>query len=305
PKDAFRQPYMAKYLTVELSVKEMAPFSWDSFALIQGETKAFEGSLLAQPAINEMENEFIQVKIENNGSLTIADKKTGETFSKLLTFEDTGDIGNEYIFFKPTEDQGITTENVTAEIMNKENSPVKACYQIKQTVMLPVSADERLEEEQKAVREFRERQAQRSTTLRPFEITTVVTMIKESNQLFFETTINNQIKDHRLRVLFPTGMVTETHEADSIYEVVTRPNQVSDTWENPTNPQHQQAFVNVHDQNKGVTIFNEGLNEYEVLADGTIAVTLIRCVGELGDWGYFATPEAQCQGEYTFKYGLS
>ena len=36
---------MAKYLTVELSVKEMAPFSWDSFALIQGETKAFEGSL--------------------------------------------------------------------------------------------------------------------------------------------------------------------------------------------------------------------------------------------------------------------
>ena len=39
PKDAFRQPYMAKYLTVELSVKEMAPFSWDSFALIQGKRK--------------------------------------------------------------------------------------------------------------------------------------------------------------------------------------------------------------------------------------------------------------------------
>lgn len=80
PKDAFRQPYMAKYLTVELSVKEMAPFSWDSFALIQGETKAFEGSLLAQPAINEMENEFIQVKIENNGSLTIADKNRRNIF---------------------------------------------------------------------------------------------------------------------------------------------------------------------------------------------------------------------------------
>ena len=32
--------------------------------------------------------------------------------------------------------------------------------------MLPVAADERLEEEQKAVREFRERLAQRSTTLR-------------------------------------------------------------------------------------------------------------------------------------------
>ena len=207
----------------------------------------------------------------------------------MLTFEDTGDIGNEYIFFKPTEDQGITTENVTAEIMNKENSPVKASYQIKQTVMLPVSADERLEEEQKAVREFRRTPSTTFNDASPVR-NNDSGYNDQSNQLFFETTINNQIKDHRLRVLFPTGMVTETHEADSIYEVVTRPNQVSDTWENPTNPQHQQAFVNVHDQNKGVTIFNEGLNEYEVLADGTIAVTLIRCVGELGDWGYFATP---------------
>ncbi len=43
------------------------------------------------------------------------------------------------------------------------------------------------------------------------------------------------------------------------------------------------------------------MNEYEVLRDGrnTIAVTLLRSVGELGDWGWFPTPEAQCLGEYT------
>ncbi|MGH2285583.1 hypothetical protein, partial [Enterococcus faecalis] len=74
----------------------------------------------------------------------------------------------------------ITTENETAENKYKVNSPVKASYQIKQSVMLPVSADERLEQEQKAVRDFREPQAQRSTPLRAFEITTVLTMIKES-----------------------------------------------------------------------------------------------------------------------------
>ena len=42
---------------------------------------------------------------------------------------------------------------------------------------------------------------------------------------------------------FQQGMKVATHEADSIYEVVTRPNVVPKTWENPTNPQHQQAFV--------------------------------------------------------------
>jgi len=99
--------------------------------------------------------------------------------------------------------------------------------------------------------------------------------------------------------------VTDTNEADSIYETVTRPNHPAKTWQNPTNPQHQQAFVNLHDAENGVTVGNIGLNEYEILpADGTIALTMIRSVGELGDWGYFATPEAQTQGAFTFNYSL-
>ncbi|MCZ4149555.1 hypothetical protein BZG21_34645, partial [Escherichia coli] len=32
--------------------------------------------------------------------------------------------------------------------------------------------------------------------------------------------------------------------------------------------------------------------------------TLLRAVGELGDWGYFPTPEAQCQGEHEFHLCL-
>ena len=62
------------------------------------------------------------------------------------------------------------------------------------------------------------------------------------------------MKDHRLRVLFPTKLHVEQHEADSIFEVVTRPNQVSENWENPTNPQHQHAFVRLGDENQGITI---------------------------------------------------
>src|SRR5699024_1275820 len=48
------------------------------------------------------------------------------------------------------------------------------------------------------------------------------------------------------------------------------------------------------------------LNEYEVLRDGrnTIALTLLRSVGELGDWGHFPTPEAQCLGKHTVSYKI-
>lgn len=87
--------------------------------------------------------------------------------------------------------------------------------------------------------------------------------------------------------------------------MVKRPNHVSKSWENPTNPQHQQAFVNIHDEEYGVTVGNFGLNEYEVTEDGQIAVTLLRSVGELGDWGYFPTPEAQCLGEHRFNYSMN
>src|SRR5699024_12498497 len=49
-----------------------------------------------------------------------------------------------------------------------------------------------------------------------------------------------------------------------------------------------------------------GLNEYEMLRDGrnTIAITLLRSVGEVGEWGYFPTPEAQCLGEHTVSFAI-
>ncbi|HEY0827448.1 MAG TPA: glycosyl hydrolase-related protein, partial [Bacilli bacterium] len=50
----------------------------------------------------------------------------------------------------------------------------------------------------------------------------------------------------------------------------------------------------------------DGLPEYEVLRDDkkTMALTLLRCVGELGDWNYFPTPGAQCLGAYTARFAI-
>ena len=150
-----------------------------------------------------------------------------------------------------------------------------------------------------------QRTAQRSTQKVPLTITTKIRLNPNSRQIQFESHVNNQAKDHRLRVLFKTALTAETHVADSIYETVTRANRPAKNWQNPTNPQHQQAFACVFNEANGVTVGNLGLNEYEILpADNTIALTMLRCVGEMGDWGYFATPEAQCQGAFTFNYSL-
>ncbi|PWS23693.1 alpha-mannosidase [Enterococcus faecium] len=305
PKDRFRVPYMARMIKVTLPLENMPAFSWETFALVEGEAKAEEKETMIHQSGRIIENGPLRLTIEKNGTITMEDRKNKRKLNNLHIFEDIGDIGNEYIFKQPVYDQPILSSN-------KENSEVKvlvdtpeiAKISILQEMEIPVSADERLEKEQQMVVEFRYRKAERSKEKRILQIKTIMTIRKDSKKIDFETTLDNQMKDHRLRVLFPTKLHVEHHEADSIFEVVKRPNHVSKSWENPTNPQHQQAFVNIHDEEYGVTVGNFGLNEYEVTEDGQIAVTLLRSVGELGDWGYFPTPEAQCLGEHRFNYSI-
>ena len=305
PKDRFRVPYMARMIKVTLPLENMPAFSWETFALVEGEAKAEEKETMIHQSGRIIENGPLHLTIEKNGTITMEERKNKRKLNNLHIFEDIGDIGNEYIFKQPFCDQPILSSN-------KENSEVKvlvdtpeiAKISILQEMEIPVSADERLEKEQQMVVEFRYRKAERSKEKRILQIKTIMTIRKDSKKIDFETTLDNQMKDHRLRVLFPTKLHVEHHEADSIFEVVKRPNHVSKSWENPTNPQHQQAFVNIHDEEYGVTVGNFGLNEYEVTEDGQIAVTLLRSVGELGDWGYFPTPEAQCLGEHRFNYSI-
>ena len=266
PKDRFRVPYM-----------------------ISGQT---------------IENESLKLTVNHNGTLSIFDKSLNKVFKDLLVFEDTGDIGNEYIYFQPKNTKAILSTDSPVEFSIITDRAEIAEVQLKQVLMIPESADELLDEEQKKVLEFRYRNAGRSDKLLPLEVTSKITVRKNSKKVDFETSIDNQMKDHRLRVLFPAGLTSENHEADSIYEVVTRPNVMPETWENPTNPQHQQAFVNLHNEEYGLTVGNFGLNEYEITDSANIALTLLRGVGELGDWGYFPTPEAQTLGRHTFNYSL-
>jgi len=75
------------------------------------------------------------------------------------------------------------------------------------------------------------------------------------------------------------------------FDVVERSVTPPEQWENPCNTQRFEAFFALENAKRGLLVSTEGLHEYEVLRNGdTMALTLLRCVGELGDWGEFATP---------------
>lgn len=302
PKDRFRIPYMERYVTVTLELKDMAPFSWQSFAVASGESEEMAKDIV-QADGRVLENNFVKVEIAENGSLSLTSKKDEKTLDNLLVFEETGDIGNEYIYKQPEGEKPILSTDFPYEIEVMENSGILGQVRLTHKMEVPKSADELLQKEQESVIDFRYRKAQRSKDLVPFTIETIISLNRVNGHIDFETTVDNQVKDHRLRAMFPTATKKSTHEADSIYEVVTRSNKVSSHWQNPNNAQHQHFFVNMHDEDYGLTIGNFGLNEYEIVKD-TIALTLLRSVGEMGDWGYFPTPEAQCLDQYTFHYTM-
>ncbi|GGE33064.1 alpha-mannosidase [Pullulanibacillus camelliae] len=308
PADQFRMPYIARYVTLELFIEDMPAMSWLTYAAIPSsavnEKQEIDRDIAGKDG-RSLENEFLTVSVHQNGQLQVYDKVNHQSYDHLLTFEDTGDIGNEYIYKQAYQDQPILSSDAVAGVKLLKNGPFYGEILIHHQLEIPVSADASLEKEQMGVVDIRHRKAKRSKITGLLTLETKVRLEKGSRQVKLETTINNKMKDHRLRVLFPTGIKAITHESESIYEVACRNNKVSHVWENPTNPQHQHAFTNVHDDVHGLTVSNIGLNEYEVAQEGSeIAITLLRCVGEVGDWGYFPTPEAQCIGSQTVCYAL-
>lgn len=304
PDDKFRQPYMARRVRITFESTEVPPLGYKTYALIQREVVKDKTSLFKNE--NEIENKYFNLVIETNGSLTITDKQTNRQYKELGIYEDTGDIGSEYMYMQPQGERALTTKNIKATTRKVEDTPYRAIVEITHEWELPKSATDLLDQEQQEVVWFTKRKATRAEEMVPITIKTMVTVEKNDQGINIETTFDNQAKDHRLRVLFPTGIKADTHDADAVFEVAKRANIPAAEWTNPDNSQHQQKFVSLYNETEGVVIANKGLNEYEILRDPgqTIAVTLVRSVREMGDWGYFPTPEAQCQGEQSVSYRI-
>ncbi|MFK5240640.1 alpha-mannosidase, partial [Lactococcus lactis] len=118
--DRFRVPYMKRFVKVKLFLNEMSAFSWESFDLVlTDDADSFDNSSVSN---NEsmisgqtIENESLKLTVNHNGTLSIFDKSLNKVFKDLLVFEDTGDIGNEYIYFQPKNTKPILSTDSPVE----------------------------------------------------------------------------------------------------------------------------------------------------------------------------------------------
>jgi len=216
-----------------------------------------------------LENEFLKVSIQTDGSLDIEDKLTGHTFTGQHYFEDSGESGHAWIHMAPKHDQLFTTLGSSATIECLESSALLTRYRVSHLLEIPAGL------------EGEEGNQSRSSDTVSIPIDSVLTLRRGQRWLDVHTTIDNQAEHHRLRACFPTKLDVTHSAAEAAFDVIDRAIvQLKESnyfgQPNPQFPMHR--FVDMSDGKLGLAILNEGLREYEAIVDDdrTLAITLVR-----------------------------
>lgn len=254
-----------------------------------------------------LENEWLRVEVGGNGSVRLLDKISGRQYDNVLAYEDGGDIGDGYTFSPPLFDQRFSTAGSHASISVTEDGPARGTLRIAQSWMLPVAIDGE--------------RKRRSADKRECRLTTELSLGKHDRWVGVTTRFDNQASDHRLRIKIATGIGAEQSWASSAFDLVHRPTKVvqpsKKSWiEDAVGVHPNQGLAGVTSPcgSYGFAVAPYGLPEFEVTPGGDILVTLVRSVGYLGSpdvrtirggaGPMCKTPEAQCQGELTYRMAL-
>ncbi len=231
-------------------------------------TRHFEHKGLAVSATG-MQNNHLRVEVQSNGTLKLTDLKNGVVYENLLTIENTADIGDGWYHGVAVNDQTFVSTACSADVSLVHNGPYLTTFRIRTVMRVPD--------------EFDFKTMRRSENFKELIVDSLVSLRPESESVEVQTRITNQIKDHRVRVLFPSGCAgAATCLADSQFDVVERKIALREDRhlykELEVETKAQQSWTAVHTQGRGLVVVSKGLLESTVrdLEDCPVALTLFR-----------------------------
>ncbi|MCC7491272.1 MAG: hypothetical protein IT204_02945 [Fimbriimonadaceae bacterium] len=295
PDDRFRVPFHCRRLTVEL-LADVPACGYATYQIAPS-----SAAPPPEPEVGDViENEWLRVERCDGYTVNLLDKRTGRTWEGLNLLLLGGDEGDEYNYRQPADDALVGLEPETCGHHHDDEECDHQHGEVALAWSNPLSAGWALTGS--FVREGADEH-----DVQQIGATVWLALPTHSPRLDVQVVLENyNATDFRLRAHFPTDTATGVVQADGHFEVVERAITPWSGWTNPSNCQPCQQFVDLSDERGGLTVAVRGLPEYEVLRDGrnTLALTLLRGTGEIGDWGVFPTPEAQCQGTQLADYSL-
>ncbi len=272
---------------VEFVAEDIPAFGYKTFALTPS-----DGHPETVDDGRTITNGSVTVEANDEGTLNV--DFGGIRYERLLFFENIGDRGDSYDF-DPVEGDWKVGDTTVERGTHPNGVQV---LRIKRYFAVPTLAEDR---------------THRSDISRYLEIDIEVRLARGVDRVDIHLHVHNEATDHRVRMLFPTEVATETFQAATTLDTATRSTDVRDgsQWLHvapATFP--MQGWV----QANGLTVVAPGLNEGEVTADGTIKVTLLRSVGWLSRMDLatrpshagpaLPTPGAQCIREFDTDISL-
>ncbi len=238
-----------------------------------------------------IENEHLRVAIASDG-ITLTDKASGRTFRDLFRLIDDGEVGDGWFHIEPVADVACWSGAPSA-IEAVEDGPLVATLRATFALSLPIAVD----------RATNRRLAERIDV----PVSIALTLRRGAVALEAEVTVDNRARDHRLRLLFPSGVTASTGWTSSACDLVERPlERAVDDREHkerlttlPTD-----GVVAVRDAaGAGLAVLCPGIYESWIAgAQPVIALTLLRAFHKT----VFTDGEDLCQspGRHTWRIGL-
>jgi alpha-mannosidase len=236
----------------------------------------------ARAGARSLDNGLVALTVGRDGTVTLADRRTGLLYPALLGLESTGDVGDTYTYAPPPRDR-VRRVRGPAAVRVLARGPLVAALEVRSS--LPCATG-------KLSARF------------------VLTLHADSPVLRCSVELDNSATDHRLRLRVPTGVPGVPAVAGGPFGPVTRQAVAADVAryprETPVATAPAQRYVAVASGARGLALLAPGFFEYELAAEGDLRMTLLRCVGQLsradlatrpGHAGWpTPTPEAQCLG---------
>lgn len=299
-KAALEQPFnCSMYFSMNryhcfVEFKNLPSMGYKTFLASPQESKKTKNLPNLSLSDNSLENSYLKVNINENGTLDVFAKEIGYSYSGLGYFLDEGEAGTawEHIPITPI----LTTESLKPKITLLYNGPLQAAFKIDYTWGLPLR---------------RHRTGKkRASKLAPITISNVVSLSRTSKLLSFEIILDNTVKDHRIRICFPTDVDTDHSYAESQFDVVQRKIFQCDApnlLERPMTDFPMNNFCGVSNGDLGAAVISNSFMEYEIFQDkrNTIAITLIRSFSNVVPSNSVAEipeqTESQCLGKHRYK----
>lgn len=260
--------------------------------------KPISGNDNALPIDNGLvlENEYLKVSINDDGSLNILDKNLMVEYQNQAYVHDEGEAGHAWIH-RPVA-PFVTTLNMTAKIKKTISGPLYNEFEVYHTMLIPANLASRQSDKLDYVKN---------------DLVLKIGLAKESKHIKIDVLFNNCSESHRLRLMFPTRLnITHSH-GEGQFDVPARGIERPDTnnWlEQPMYDFPMHHFVDNSDGTRGLAVLVDGLKEYEVINDDdkTLAITLLRTfeykINPSSPQDYSFEKGSQMLGKSHFKLAL-